>query len=139
MVQQISLMEFYQIEALRREGITDEEMVATLEKGDLAKWEQAIPHYDFTEIVRLYTAGKEAFQSILAGNYQIKFITFPGLQRILEMKFEQIAHIDYTLEETSVSGIHLREDDQALLKQILSANWQIKQMDDGSINIALVK
>lgn len=132
-------MEFYQIEALRREGLTDNEIVTTLRNGDVRSWNKLNSHFDWQELLNLYEADTDAFAAILADCFQIKFITFPGLERILEMKFEQIADIDYTVGESAVSGLRLSDEDEDLLRQMLSANWELVTATDGTLTVQLVK
>ena len=137
LVYRISLMEFYQIEALRRDGVTDNDIVMTLRSGDITPWSKLNAHFDWRELLNLYEADVDAFDPILAGDFQIKFITFPGLERILEMKFEQIADIDYTVGESAVTGLCLSEADEGLLRQMLSANWELIEHADGTLTVQL--
>lgn len=139
MKNKLSLMEFYQLESLRGANYSDEQITKTLASGDVSDWRKAFPTYDFTELLALFTADEAQFQSVLEDGYQIKFITFPGLRRILEMKFHQIADIDYVVEEHHVTGLQLSADEVDQLKQMLSNNWQVNEEVGNKISITLAK
>ena len=85
----ITLMEAYMIETLRSNGISNMELLTQLEQGDSSSWERINPNYNYGELISLYQQDKNAFTSILAEGYQVKFITIRGLQGLLELKFKK--------------------------------------------------
>ena len=135
----ISLMEFYQLEAIRRAGYTDETILETLADGNINKWKEDVGTFDFAELQTLYEKDKQAFETALTEGYKIKFLTFPGLQRLLEMKFDRIADMDFEVKENYITNLQLSLPEVEQLEQILSANWKIEQVDKGKVRIALAQ
>lgn len=135
----ISLMEFYQLEAIRRAGHADADILHTLESGNIRDWKEQVGTFDFAELQALYEADGQAFENMLKEGYQMKFLTFPGLQRLLEMKFDRIADMDFDVKENYITNLQLSAAERERLRQILSANWKIEPLDNGKIRIALAQ
>jgi len=134
----ISLMDAYMIETLRAGGVTNEEILVKTEQNDISGWERFNDQFDFHELVQLATQDLEAFKSILFDGYQVKFVTFKGLQNLLKLVFNKIEDRDYQLIDTGVSHLDLNRNQLSKLKQMLSRNWNIYEDTSTDITIALV-
>lgn len=139
----ITLMEAYLIETLRRNGITDHELLNQVELRDVSPWEEINQNFDFNILVQLADQDKEIFKSIILKGYNVKFVTYSGLQNLIYLKFDKIKERDYQLIDKGITGLRLKEDDFDKLKQILSKNWVIleKKIEDSdmlSIKITMI-
>jgi hypothetical protein len=124
----ITLMEAYMIETLRSNGISNMELLTQLEQGDSSSWERINPNYNYGELISLYQQDKNAFTSILAEGYQVKFITIRGLQGLLELKFKKTVGKDYTLTDEGMKQLKVDKGEFETLKQFLSQNWTITEL-----------
>ncbi|HLR64038.1 MAG TPA: hypothetical protein VK075_01280 [Pseudogracilibacillus sp.] len=136
-VERITLMEFYLLESLSQAKLSDAEIIDGLAHKAYDQWKEIAPHFDYAQLYDLYEADQEAFQRILNGQYQIKFLTFPGLQRLLEMKFDKIADFDFDVKENGIFRLQLRSDEEEKLRQIISSNWHVEADVDGSLSVTL--
>ncbi len=125
----ISLMDAYMIEALRSNGVTNEELMSQLAKKDVTRWEQITPNFDFSELIPLYEKDPAVFSRILSDGYTVKFVTKKGVQNLLKFKFDKIEERDYEVVENGIVHLKMDEAQHATLKQLLSSNWIIKAQD----------
>lgn len=133
----ISLMDAYMIEALRSNGVSDEELMSQLEKRDTTHWQHITPNFDFSELLPLYEKDPATFSRILASGYTVKFITKKGLQNLLKFKFDKEEGQDYEAVENGVVHLTMADEQYATLKQLLSQNWILQKQDD-RISITLM-
>lgn len=132
----ISLMDAYMIEALRSNGITDEQLKSQLEKKETTQWGHVTPSFDFSALIPLFEQDPATFSRILADGYTVKFVTKKGLQNLLKFKFNKEEGQDYEAVENGVLHLNLVDGQYATLKQLLSPNWVIQKQDD-QISITL--
>ncbi|GEN30116.1 hypothetical protein HNQ35_000179 [Cerasibacillus quisquiliarum] len=123
--EKISLMDAYMIETLRRQGVSDAEMISKIQSGDVSSWKNLHDKFDFNELIKLGDRGKDRLEKIILKGYQISFITFPGLQQILKLKFNKIKDHDYQLIDKGIKNLRMKEQELDQLKQLLSMNWVI--------------
>lgn len=126
----ISMMDAYMIEALRSNGISNEEIVAHLEKKDTSNWENIKPTFDFNELIKLFEQDTNGFKSALVDGYTVKFLTMNGLKSLLKMKFNKVAEKDYETSETGIHHLEIETKSFPDLQQILSINWIIEEHRD---------
>lgn len=137
----ISLMDAYMIETLRSNGISDEEILAQIERGNTKAWQALNRHFDFQELVKLAETNMEAFSQILSQGYQVKFVTFNGLKSLLWLRFGKEKETDYEVMETGIRNLTLDREQLLNLKEMLSGNWVIEELaaaDDMVVNIELL-
>lgn len=135
-------MEAYLLETLRINGVSNQEILAQMEREDVSPWEELEANFDFNELVKLADQNMEAFKSIVLNGYQVKFVTFKGVQRLIQLKFGKVAEQDYQLTDKGVTGLQLDTSQLSILKQMLSENWvvyeeQSKDSDQFEIRIEL--
>ncbi|HEY4600106.1 MAG TPA: hypothetical protein VIG73_02245 [Cerasibacillus sp.] len=123
--EKISLMDAYMIETLRRQGVSDEEMILKIQLGDVSSWKNLHDKFDFNELIKLAERGKDGLEEIISEGYQISFITYPGLQQIIKLKFNKTKDRDYQLTDKGIKNLQLNERELAQLKQLLSMNWVV--------------
>ncbi|MBD7937262.1 hypothetical protein H9655_09475 [Cytobacillus sp. Sa5YUA1] len=134
MKQQLTLMEAYMIELLRNQGVTDEEIIKKSLSNDTTEWRKYNEQFEFEQLAHLAQKDEANFVSMINNGYRIKFLTFPGLQRILSMKFGLEKDQDYMLVENGVSNIKVSEGQLKEIEKVLSLNWKIKR-EETSISI----
>src|SRR5699024_9538280 len=76
---------------------------------------------DFTLLYEL----EGQLEDILRDGYRVKFLTFPGLQRLLLLQVEKEADLDYTLNGFTVEGLSLTTEEAEKVETFLSKNWTL--------------
>lgn len=133
----INLLQAYELDKLSKFGLTDEEIVQTLENEDVSTWQDKEPNFDFSEIMALYKEGEQLFLNALHGDYQIKYVTLPGIQRLLQLRFQLEEGRDYQLLEMGINQLSCEKEVITQLKNILSANWQISKQSNDTYAISV--
>lgn len=128
-VYKITLMEAYLIETLRKNGITDHELLNRVESRDVSPWREIDQNFDFNILVQLAHQDREVFTSIILQGYNVKFITYRGLQNLINLIFHKKVGRDYQLIEKGITGLILHGNDIVKLKQLLSRNWLIQEIN----------
>ncbi|MGE7113777.1 hypothetical protein [Lysinibacillus sp. NPDC047702] len=131
----INLMQAYELDKLSKLDFTDEEIVQTLHTGDVSVWKEKVPNYEFLETIALFQEGERVFLDALHGNYRIKYVTLPGIQRLLHLRFQLEEGEDYQLIETGIQNLTCHEETIAKLQQMLSTNWTLSKHVDGTYSI----
>jgi len=138
----ITMMEAYRIEALRSNGILNDEIIVQLESKEVDFGDLVEPDMDFSGLISLYEQNPQTFKSILEDGYAVKFITMNGLQNLLKMKFDIIKDRDYELVEHGITQLSLDDTLYTALKQMLGKNCRIEELskenDNQFINILFV-
>lgn len=135
-VYKISLMEAYQIETLHSNNLSNEQIIAQINQGNIEPWQALHEHFDFELLLNLANEDMNRFQEILESGYQVKFMTFNGLKNLLRMRFKKEQDRDYTVQERGINRLVLTEAELAQVKQMLSENWLLtekKQDADGFV------
>ncbi|MFJ5769323.1 hypothetical protein [Psychrobacillus sp. NPDC093180] len=130
----ISLMDAYMIETLRSNGLSNEEMVALLEKKNISDLKQINTKFDFNNLINLYEQDKDTFKSVLQDGYTVKFLTMNGLKNLLQMKFDKDAEKDYEISDTGIQRLEIETHKLPALQQLLSINWIIEEQNDTDID-----
>lgn len=132
--EKISLMDAYLIETLRKNGISDEEIIE-VNDDRIEKWSPINEGFDFSQLKKL-AANEESFASILQDGYTIKFLTYNGLMNLLRIRLDKKPERDFVKEEQGVRDLHVDSEQLATIKQMLSPNWTVTDTDDsGRISI----
>ncbi|AVK96939.1 hypothetical protein FCT18_04695 [Lysinibacillus sphaericus] len=131
----INLLQAYELDKLSKLGISDEEILQTLRTGEVSSWRTKEPNYEFQETLALYQEGEQQFLDALHGNYRIKYVTLPGIQRLLHLRFQLEETKDFQLAETGIQNLVCDEAIISKLLSMLSTNWKITQQMDGTYSI----
>src|SRR5690625_3582557 len=119
----ITLMEAYLIETLRYHEVTNEQLLTTLESGDISGWNHFNDNFNFKDLITLRNQDPSVFQEIIYEGYTIKFLTFNGLKNMLRLKFNKLPEKDFTVTEKGIKHLVMTDPQLTSLKQILSSNW----------------
>lgn len=131
----INLMQAYELDKLSKLDLSDEDILQTLRTGDVSSWHSLAPNYEFNETLALYREGEQTFLNALHGQYRIKYVTLPGIQRLLHLRFNLDETKHFTLEDTGITNLTCDEDTILKIKDMLSINWTIAKQTDGTYRI----
>lgn len=126
----ITQMEAFIIETLRTHAVNDADIIQAAFSRDLDKYSNETSGLDYQLIERLAHVKPKEFENAMYHGYQIKFLTFKGLQRVLLLKYDKKPEIDYQLGEQSINHLDVHKKEFQSLQQILSDNWTVKQLQD---------
>ena len=122
MIHEITLMEAYLIEALKSSDASHSEIISYVRQKEADQMQRvAQSNSDFTLLYEL----EEKLEDILRDGYRVKFLTFPGLQRLLLLQVEKEADLDYTLNGFTVEGLSLTTEEAEKVETFLSKNWTL--------------
>lgn len=131
----INLMQAYELDKLSKLDLTDEEILRALRAGDVSAWQEQVTNYEFSETMALYKEGEQQFLDALHGHYRIKYVTLPGIQRLLHLRFQLEEGKDYQLLETGIQHLTCDEETVTKLQQMLSTNWSLTKQSDGAYSV----
>lgn len=122
MIHEITLMEAYLIEALKSSDASHSEIISYVRQKEADQMQRvAQSNSDFTLLYEL----EEKLEDILRDGYKVKFLTFPGLQRLLLLQVEKEADLDYVLNGFTVEGLSLTTEEAEKVETFLSKNWTL--------------
>ena len=120
MIHEITLMEAYLIEALKSSDASHSEIISYVRQRKADQMQRvAQSDSDFTLLYEL----EGQLEDILRDGYRVKFLTFPGLQRLLLLQVEKEADLDYVLNGFTVEGLSLTTEEAEKVETFLSKNW----------------
>jgi len=131
----INLMQAYELDKLSKLHLSDEEILRALRSGDVSAWQEQVPNYEFSETMALYQEGEQKFLDAYNGHYRIKYVTLPGIQRLLQLRFQLEEGKDYQLVETGIRHLTCDEETVTRLQQMLSTNWSLTKQEDGNYSV----
>lgn len=123
----ITLKEAYIIENLRKQEITNEELIQ-INDQTIEDWKDVIDSEDFDILKKLAEENKD-YISVIQDGYQVKFLTLNGLINLVQLKFNKKKDVDFTVHEDGISNLRLAEQDNPKMRQFLSQNWKV--IEDG--------
>lgn len=126
------------LERLRRDGITQEQLIDALERQDATSLEQITSSQtDFQEWFTYATEHGEPLVQAVKGGYRITFNTVQGLKMWLDYRFLLEEDDDYTEGEGRLDDIKLSPHQIEQLKNTLAVNWVVLEHGEGTISLAL--
>lgn len=131
----INLMQAYELDKLSKLDLSDEEILRALRAGDVSALQEQVPNYEFSETMALYKEGEQQFLDALHGHYRIKYVTLPGIQRLLHLRFRLEEGKEYQLLETGIQHLTCDEETVTKLQQMLSTNWSLTKQADGAYSV----
>ncbi|WP_336634669.1 hypothetical protein [Lysinibacillus fusiformis] len=131
----INLMQAYELDKLSKLNFSDEEILRALRAGDVSAWQELVPNYEFSETMALFQDGEQEFLDALHGHYRIKYVTLPGIQRLLHLRFNLEEGVDYQLLETGIQHLVCDEETVTKLQQMLSTNWSLTKQADKKYSV----
>lgn len=127
MTTKVTLMEAYVIEALKAAKIPDEVIIEKVQARQVEDFQTMVASsFDFGILYGI----TQDLPSILAEGYKVKFLTFPGLKRLLSIKLQKEEEKDYLVEGFRIEQLQLLEEEQFVVDTFLSANWKVEKDGD---------
>jgi len=114
------------IEELRKQGVSNDEMIGLLHKGDpknFDKYGKGFP--DWESFIGFYEKNQEHAVKAIEEEYCLTFLTKGSLQTLLRIKFDLQAESDYQVHEKYLDEVKLTTENFTLLKSLLAPNWVI--------------
>lgn len=126
------------LERLRRDGITQEQLVDALQREDSAPLEEITSSQtDFQEWFAYAKEHGEPLVQAVKEGYRITFNTNQGLKMWLDYRFLLEEDDDYTSGEGRLDELKLTPDQVEQLKESLAVNWVVLENEDGTVSLAL--
>lgn len=126
--QAITLMEAYIIENLRKNGISNDELIAINEQA-IEQWKTVNDSYDYAMLEALSNENRDSFSSVIKDGYRVKFLTLNGLVNLLQLKLTKTRDTDFEVHDDGISKLVVTPDELKEIKQMLSVNWKIEQVE----------
>jgi len=136
-LQAITLMEAYIIEDLRKQGISNEELLHINEQA-ISKWQVVDDRFDYTILLKLAERSGDQFSLIINEGYTVKFLTLNGLINLIQLKLEKKWDADFIVHEDGISNLVVDSYEHQVVQQILSPNWKVTEQSNG-LSIRSVK
>src|SRR5699024_8400975 len=132
----------YLIETIQNKGMDKTSLVNHLQNAEAAKLNEFDSTFDYADLVEAYQKDEQRITDAIKEGYQVKFITQPGIKRLMLLKFGLEEEKDYQVEEGLFTNIPFTQAQLTTFKAMLSANWLVKeigQTDEGktTVNIGL--
>lgn len=125
----LSQWETMLLESARAHGIVDEEIIHKLRTGDAEPFQEIEGgKYDFAPLFDLFNNDPETLEMAIREGYQIKFTTFNGIKFLLNKRYDLQAERDYTVEESALDQVRLKDEALAWMRSAISKNWRIVEL-----------
>lgn len=128
-VHAITLEAAYMIENLRKQDVSNEELIK-IDNQAIKNWNDLDIGFDFNVLKDLAEENQDAYSSIILEGYQVKFLTLNGLINLVQLKFNKERDVDFTVHEDGISNLRLDKSRQPEMKQFLSQNWKVIETDN---------
>ncbi|GKU84555.1 hypothetical protein [Niallia sp. NCCP-28] len=118
------------IEQIRNQGYFNREILKALQKRDkifLANCGRGLPDWD--TLINYYQNNPQKIEQVIAGKYEIAFLTKGTLKKWLRLKFHLAERMDYIDVGTILMNILLPNEDFIMLKNMLAKNWEISNIE----------
>lgn len=126
----ITLMEAYIIENLRKQGVSNEELIAVNDQA-IEQWKTVNDNYDYSVLEELSKQNRESFSAVINDGYKVKFLTLNGLVNLVQLKLGKTKEVDFKLHDDGISELEVSEDQRKVVEQMISANWKAEETEKG--------
>ncbi|HLR54111.1 MAG TPA: hypothetical protein VK078_05230 [Pseudogracilibacillus sp.] len=130
----VSLMVAYLIESPLARGMERQTLLEYVQQEKTAELNDFVRRFEYKDLIEAYKENPENIASAIQFGYQVKFVTLGGVKNLLGMKFALEEEKDFKATENSVLNIPLTQDQFAIVKEMLSSNWELQTTiasDDG--------
>ena len=126
----ITLMEAYIIENLRKQGVSNDELIAVNDEA-IEQWKTVNESYDYTLLEELSKQNRESFSAVINNGYKVKFLTLNGLVNLIQLKLDKTKEVDFKVHDDGISELEVSEEQRNVIEQMISANWRIEENEQG--------
>ncbi|MBP0724966.1 hypothetical protein J5Y03_07155 [Bacillus sp. RG28] len=116
------------IEELRKQGVSTDEILSLLHKGDPKNFDEYGKGFpDWESFIGFYEKNQEHAVKAIEEGYCLTFLTKGSLQTLLRIKFDLQPESDYQVHEKYLDEIKMTTENFTLLKSLLAPNWVINK------------
>ncbi len=116
----ISMMEAYSIESLKKDGYTHDTLIHAFDSEE---------NEQVQLLKKLYEKDRTLLQQVFNGYYKISFVTINGLKNLIHMRFG-IDPETYRIEANGLFDIQMDENIEKEIAAFISSNWTLKREED---------
>lgn len=130
MTVRISMWEAYLIETIHSKGMPNSEVLTHVKNGDSEALNSFDDTFDYGDLVEAYKKDSATIEEALLSGYKVKFVTKPGVKRLIGLKFGFEEGVDYQIIDDKFVNLRFNQDQLANFETMLSPNWQIIHKDN---------
>ncbi|TDQ37682.1 hypothetical protein [Aureibacillus halotolerans] len=134
----LSQWEAFMVETLRAKGLQDDVLLDALANGDTRPLEAVSDAFDFSDLVDAFKEDRERITASIREEYQVKFLTKPGVTRLLKLRFGLRLGESYEETEAGVINVPLSTEQVESFQTLLSSNWTLRLSSDGHYDIVQI-
>ena len=116
----ISMMEAYTIEALKKDGYTYDTLIQAFDTNE---------NEQVSSLKSLYEKDGELLKQAFNGRYKISFVTINGLKNLILMRFG-IDPETYRIEHNGLFDIKMDVNIEKEIATFISSNWTMARQND---------
>lgn len=114
----ISMMEAYQVESLKKHGLTYNDIVNQLTT--------VVENEEVHSLNSLYNRDPHVLQLAFNGQYKVSFVTLGGLRNLLMLRFD-IPLDSYRTEANGIYHLPISLEVEEQIRSFISINWTVKR------------
>lgn len=124
------------IEQVKQKGYRESDIIQALENKDMEFFEECgsgLPNWE--ALHTYYVNNEDAVRDLIAGDYEITFLTKGALKRLLNIKYSLMEGRDYEDRGEVLANITLEKSAFPFLSSVLAKNWTIVIVKQNSYSI----
>ena len=111
-------MEAYQVESLKKHGLTYNDIVSQLTNE--------VENAEVNSLKSLYERDPHVLQMAFDGQYKVSFVTLGGLRNLLMLRFD-IPLDAYRTEANGIYHLPISLEVEEQIRSFISINWKVKR------------
>lgn len=120
----IELTQALQIEALRSNGLTNDEILYKLKRHQLEAFTKKVANLEFDTLLEAYNANTAIFEQVLRVGYETKTMTVEAAVALLGYLFAAKEGEHFVVVDDRIQIIRLSDKQRATFNAILPASWK---------------
>ncbi|KAB7668839.1 hypothetical protein [Bacillus sp. B1-b2] len=124
------------IEQVKQKGYKESEIINALKTQDMEFFEECgngLPNWE--TLHSYYVKNEEAVRSLIAGDYEITFLTKGTLKRLLHIKYGLTEGKDFEDKGEVLVNLTLKKSKFSSLSSVLAKNWSIIIVKEDSVHV----
>lgn len=120
----IELTQALQIEALRSNGLTNDEILYKVKRNQLEAFTSKVANMEFETLVEAYNANATMFEQVLRVGYEAKTMTTDAAIALLGYLFSAKEGDHFVVANDRIQITRLSDKQRARFNAILPASWK---------------
>jgi len=125
----IDLTHALQIEALRSNGLTNDEILYKLKRGQIDAFAKKVANVSFESLLATYEQDAVSFEKALREGYEANTMTAEAATKLLGYLFAAKEGEHFVVEANKVSFIRLSDKQRAQFNALLPASWKTQLVE----------